>query len=122
MILLAYLSCFLDFFLLFAKDQIASLQLKQIVVFFKLSVPYICVFISLCYFNLIIELLPVQSTACMHAVDSLNGKHELRSKRVKQLCRHVDISKRYFLVCQLEIVFYVLHEVKQRSCDVIVQH
>ena len=29
---------------------------------------------------------------------------------------HVDIiSKRYFLVCHLRIVFYFLHELKQRS-------
>ena len=25
---------------------------------------------------------------------------------------HVDISKRYFLVCHLKIVFYFLHELK----------
>ena len=31
---------------------------------------------------------------------------------------HVDISKRYFLVCHLKIVFYFLHELKQRSSDV----
>ena len=41
MILLAFLSCFLVFFLV--KDQIASFQLKQIVVF-ELSVPCACLF------------------------------------------------------------------------------
>ena len=35
---------------------------------------------------------------------------------------HVDISKRYFLVCHLKIVFYFLHELKQRSSDVTGQH
>ena len=33
MILLAFLSCFLVFFFFFVKDQIASFQLKQIIVF-----------------------------------------------------------------------------------------
>ena len=28
---------------------------------------------------------------------------------------HADISKRYFSVCHLKIVFYFLHELKQRS-------
>ena len=27
---------------------------------------------------------------------------------------HVDISRRYFCVCKLKIVFYFLHELKQR--------
>ena len=31
---------------------------------------------------------------------------------------HVDISRRYFFVCQLKIVFYFLHELRQRSSDV----
>ena len=42
MILLAFLSCFLVFF--FIKDQIASFQLKQIIVFLNC---FVCVFISL---------------------------------------------------------------------------
>ena len=51
----------------------------------------------------------------LQAVDSLNVKHELWSKRVTQLIscsvsrRH---SKRYFLVCHLKIVFYFLHKLK----------
>ena len=35
---------------------------------------------------------------------------------------HVDISKWYFLVCHLKIVFYFLDELKQRSSDVTGQH
>ena len=35
---------------------------------------------------------------------------------------HVDISKRFFFVCQLKIVFYFLHELKQRSSDVTGRH
>ena len=61
----------------------------------------------------------------LQAVDSFNVKHELWSKRVMQLIscsvsrRH---SKRYFLVCHLKIVFYFLHELKQRSSDVTGRH
>ena len=33
-----------------------------------------------------------------------------------------DISKRFFFVCQLKIVFYFLHELKQRSSDVTERH
>ena len=61
----------------------------------------------------------------LQAVDSLNVKHELWSKRLTQLIscsvsrRH---SKRYFLVCHLKIVFYFLHELKQRSSDVTGRH
>ena len=48
-----------------------------------------------------------------HAVDSLNVKHELQSKRVS--CRHFQTI---FLGFPLEIVFYFLHELKQRGSDV----
>ena len=52
----------------------------------------------------------------LHAVDSLNVKHELRSKKIiKAILYHADISKRYFSVCYLKIVFYFLYELKQRS-------
>ena len=55
----------------------------------------------------------------LHAVDSLNVKHELRSKKVKPfILYHSDISKRYFLVCHLKVMFNNLHELKQRSSDV----
>ena len=60
----------------------------------------------------------------LHAVDSLNVKHELRSKIVKVILYHADIFKQYFSVCHLKIVFYFLHELKQRSrnSDVTGQH
>ena len=52
----------------------------------------------------------------LHAVDSLNVKHELRSeKKKKTILYHADISKRYFSGCHLKIVFDFLHELKQRS-------
>ena len=36
---------------------------------------------------------------------------------------HVDISKRYILVCPLKIVFYgLLHELKQTSSEVFGRH
>ena len=55
----------------------------------------------------------------MHAVDSLHVKRESNRKN-KVILYHADISKQYFLVCHLKIVFYFLHELKQssRSSDV----
>ena len=41
---------------------------------------------------------------------------------VSAVLYHVDISKRYFLVCHLKIVFYFLHELKERSGDVTGRH
>ena len=58
----------------------------------------------------------------LHAVDSLNVKHELRSNKVKAILYHADISKQYFLVCHLKIVFNFLHKLKQRSSDVTGRH
>ena len=61
----------------------------------------------------------------LHAVDSLNVKRELRSKKLKQFCimPDADISKRYFLVFHLKIVFLnFLHELKQRSSAVTGRH
>ena len=83
MILLTFLSCFLVFF--FVKDQIASFQLRQIIVFLKCSV---CVFISLRDCDRVLlknSVQPVQKCQ-LHAVDSLNVKYELRSKKIKQFC------------------------------------
>ena len=48
----------------------------------------------------------------IHAVDSLNIKDELQSKRVKQFCIMI------FLGLPLENHVYFLHELKQRSSDV----
>ena len=47
-----------------------------------------------------------------------------KSKEILSAVRyHVDISKQYFLVCHLKIVWvYFLHELKQRSSDVSGQH
>ena len=40
----------------------------------------------------------------------------------KAILYHVDISKRYFLVCHLKIVFSFFHELKQKSSDVTGRH
>ena len=48
-------------------------------------------------------------------VKMLNMNYDQKSKA---LLYHVDISRRYFFVCQLKIVFYFLHELRQRSSDV----
>ena len=53
-----------------------------------------------------------------HTVDSLNVNHEITIKKGKAILHHVDISRRYFFVCQLKIVFYFLHKLKKRSSDV----
>ena len=53
MILLAFLSCFLVFF--FVKDQLASFQLKQIIVFLNWVFPVFVYFIAWLPPNLIIE-------------------------------------------------------------------
>ena len=81
----------------------------------------------MCLFVSLIALLQLSlnyngSEYCMHAVDSLNVKHKLRSKRVSNSVSCSvscgQFSKQYFLVCHLKIVFYLLHELKQRSSDV----
>ena len=51
----------------------------------------------------------------LHAVDSLNVKHVNYDRKNKAILYHADISKRYFSVCHLKIVFYFLHELKERS-------
>ena len=57
----------------------------------------------------------------LHAVDS--KKKVKKSKAiVSAVLYHADISKLYFLVCHLKIVFYFLHELKQRSGDVTGWH
>ena len=58
----------------------------------------------------------------LHAVDSLNLKHELKSKKSEAILYHADISKRYSVVCHLKIVFNFLHELKQMSSDVTGRH
>ena len=73
-----------------------------------------CVLISFAWVrpSLIMDLQPVQSWV-LHTVDSLNVKHELMIVETKAILYHADISKRYFSVCHLKIVFYFLHELKQ---------
>ena len=38
-------------------------------------------------------------------------------RKNKAVRYHADISESYFSVCHLKIVFYFLHELKQRSCS-----
>ena len=39
-------------------------------------------------------------------------------RKNKAILCHADISRQYFLVCHLKILFNCLHELKQRSSDV----
>ena len=48
--------------------------------------------------------------------------HEKGKANLSAVLYHVDISKQYFLVCHMKIMFYFLHELKQRSCDVTGRH
>ena len=75
MILLAFLSCFLVFF--FVKDQIVSFQLKQIIVFLELSVPCLCLFHCVIAIEFDYRIQYNRFRVVLHAVDSLNVKHEL---------------------------------------------
>ena len=43
-------------------------------------------------------------------------------KKSGAILYHVDISRQYFSVYQLKIMFYFLHELKQRSSDVTGHH
>ena len=75
-------------FLFFVKDQIASFQLKQNRCFWTKWTFRVCIFfIAWLWSSLITEL---NLFRVLHAVDSLNVKHELQSKRVRQTveCRH----------------------------------
>ena len=69
MILFAFLSCFLVFF--FVKDQIASFQLKQIVVF-ELSVTCVCLFHCMIATEFDYRIQYNRFRVVRHAVDSLN--------------------------------------------------
>ena len=83
MILLAFLSCFLLFF--FVKDQIASFESKQIIVFLN-QVFRVCLFDCVIATEFNYEIQYNRFRVVPHAVDSLNVKHELRSKKIKQFC------------------------------------
>ena len=56
-----------------------------------------------------------QFRVVLHAVDSLNVKHELRSKKIKQFCIMQTFPNGISRLCDLKTVFYFLHELKQRS-------
>ena len=43
-------------------------------------------------------------------------------KKSTAILYHVDIFRRYFFVCKLKMVFYFLHELKQRSRNVTRWH
>ena len=84
MILLACLSCLLVF--LFIKDQIASFQLKANRFVFELSVPCVCLFHCVIATKFDYRIQYDWFRVLLHAVDSLNFKLELRSKKIKQFC------------------------------------
>ena len=66
----------------------------------------------------------------LHAVDSVNVKHVkqlfsiviITIEKSKAILYHSDISKRYFLVWHLKIVFNFVHELKQRGSEVTGWH
>ena len=60
------------------------------------------------------------SFRALHAVDSLTIW--LTIEKSKEILNQVDICRQYFLVCQLNIAFYFLHELKRRSSDMIGRH
>ena len=75
-------------FFFFVKGQIASFQLKQNNhCVFELSVPCVCLFhyVIATEFDYRIQYNRFLRVV-LHAVDSLNVKHELRSKKIKQFC------------------------------------
>ena len=60
------------------------------------------------------------SFRALHAVDSLTIW--LTIEKSKEILNQVDICGQYFLVCQLKIAFYFLHELKRRNSDIIGRH
>ena len=77
MILLAFLSCFLVFFFL-PWGPNSFFSIKENCCVFEQSVP--CAY----FFHCVIAI--YNRFRVLHAVDSLNVKHELRSKRAKHFC------------------------------------
>ena len=59
--------------------------------------------------ELIIELQQIRSEWRMQL------KHELQQKKSYVILYHVEISRGYFFICRLKIVFYFLHELKRRT-------
>ena len=117
MILLIIFSLLFSFF--FLKDQIAFFQLlKEIFVFWTKC----CVSVYLFHWLRDCDRVWITtgSEYCMQlTVWMLNMNITIeKSKDILSavLC-NVDISKQYFLVCDLKIVFWFLHELKQRSSE-----
>ena len=60
------------------------------------------------------------SFRALHAIDSLTIW--ITIEKSKAILNQVDICRQYFLICQLKIAFYFLHELKRRSSDIIGRH
>ena len=69
--------------------------------------------------------LPCTTTSelyCMQLIVSTLNMNDDREKESRLILYHANIPKRYFSVCHLKIVFYFLHELKQRSSDITGRH
>ena len=84
MILLAFLSCLLVFF--FVKDQNSFLSTKANHCVFELSVPSVCLFHCVIATEIDYRIYYNRFRVVLHTVDSLDVKHELQSKKIKQFC------------------------------------
>ena len=82
-ILLAFLSCFLVLFSS-GPNSFFSIKANQIECVFELSVLYVCLFHCVIVTELDYRI--QYNRFRVSAVDSLNVKHELRSKKIKQFC------------------------------------
>ena len=107
---------FLFSFIFIKEQQIASFLLSKLLCFW--SVP--CVYLFHRVTAIVLDCwlaTDLDSFRVLHAVDSLNVKHELRFNS-KAILYHVRLYLTVFLwlsfVCQLKIVFYFLHELRQR--------
>ena len=63
--------------------------------------------------GLLRRLIELQQIRSEHRIQLTVQPYKLRSKSRKAILFHVDNCRRYFLVCQLKIVFYFLHELKE---------
>ena len=118
-ILLAFLSCFLVFlfsFIFIKEKQIASFLLSKLLCFWSVS----CVYLFHCVTAIVLDYwlaTDPDSFRVLHAVERLNVKHEQRFNS-KAILYHVRLYLTVFLwlffVCELKIVFYFLHKLKQR--------
>ena len=83
--------------------------------FLKQSVTCVCLFLGMIGTEFDYTIQYNQFRVILHAVDSLNVKYELQFKKIKQFCIMQTFPNDIFLVCHLKIMFYFLHELKQRS-------